>query len=211
MMARWIGAAPRQRGSSEACRLRQPSRGASSACLRQDLAIGDDGKRASRSSAANSASTSGIAEACRAYGRSSPNSLGQLHGPAFSPFGLAPASHGDEQAGYRRATIIVSGSGQSRRARRRQIQGVPMKARRKCHGSKSMLSGYGPAPRPKCGGVKALHRLQPCNLFAQRPEFLCGLGVADMRLNAIEHAFGRVQRADIAVLAIDPAPILQQG
>ena len=29
MMARWIGAAPRQRGSSDACRLKQPSRGAS--------------------------------------------------------------------------------------------------------------------------------------------------------------------------------------
>jgi len=25
MMARWIGAAPRQRGNSEACRLKQPS------------------------------------------------------------------------------------------------------------------------------------------------------------------------------------------
>ena len=30
MIARWIGAAPRQRGSSEACRLNAPSRGASS-------------------------------------------------------------------------------------------------------------------------------------------------------------------------------------
>ena len=30
MMARLIGAAPRQRGSSEACTLKQPSRGASS-------------------------------------------------------------------------------------------------------------------------------------------------------------------------------------
>ncbi|MNS90089.1 hypothetical protein D3C72_1241230 [compost metagenome] len=30
MMARWIGAAPRQRGSSEPCRLKQPRRGASS-------------------------------------------------------------------------------------------------------------------------------------------------------------------------------------
>ena len=29
MMARWIGAAPRQRGNSEACTLKQPSRGAS--------------------------------------------------------------------------------------------------------------------------------------------------------------------------------------
>ena len=29
MIARLIGAAPRQRGSSEACRLKQPSRGAS--------------------------------------------------------------------------------------------------------------------------------------------------------------------------------------
>ena len=33
MMARWIGAAPRQRGSAEACRLRQPCRGASSTGL----------------------------------------------------------------------------------------------------------------------------------------------------------------------------------
>ena len=30
MMARWMGAAPRQRGSSEAWTLKQPSRGASS-------------------------------------------------------------------------------------------------------------------------------------------------------------------------------------
>ena len=29
MIARWIGAAPRQRGSSEPCRLKQPSLGAS--------------------------------------------------------------------------------------------------------------------------------------------------------------------------------------
>ena len=42
MMARLIGAAPRQRGSSEACRLKQPSRGASRIGLRQDHAIGDD-------------------------------------------------------------------------------------------------------------------------------------------------------------------------
>ena len=42
MMARWIGAAPRQRGSSEAWRLRQPRRGASRIGLRQDQAIGDD-------------------------------------------------------------------------------------------------------------------------------------------------------------------------
>ncbi len=30
MIARWIGAAPRQRGSREACRLNEPSLGASS-------------------------------------------------------------------------------------------------------------------------------------------------------------------------------------
>ncbi len=30
MIARWIGAAPRQRGSSEPCRLNDPRRGASS-------------------------------------------------------------------------------------------------------------------------------------------------------------------------------------
>ena len=33
MMARWMGAAPRQRGSAEACRLRQPWRGAASTGL----------------------------------------------------------------------------------------------------------------------------------------------------------------------------------
>ena len=42
MMARWIGAAPRQRGSAEACRLRQPSRGRRQHGLRQDQAVGDD-------------------------------------------------------------------------------------------------------------------------------------------------------------------------
>ena len=42
MMARLIGAAPRQRGSSEAWRLKQPSGGASRIGLRQDQAIGDD-------------------------------------------------------------------------------------------------------------------------------------------------------------------------
>ncbi len=42
MIARWIGAAPRQRGSSEACRLRQPSRGRIENGLRQDHAVGDD-------------------------------------------------------------------------------------------------------------------------------------------------------------------------
>ena len=42
MMARWIGAAPRQRGSSEACRLRQPWRGRVEDRLRQDQAVGDD-------------------------------------------------------------------------------------------------------------------------------------------------------------------------
>ncbi len=42
MIGRWIGAAPRQRGSSEPCRLRQPSRGASRIGLRQDEPVGDD-------------------------------------------------------------------------------------------------------------------------------------------------------------------------
>ena len=42
MMARLIGAAPRQRGSSEACRLKQPSGHASRIGLRQDHAVGDD-------------------------------------------------------------------------------------------------------------------------------------------------------------------------
>ena len=41
-MARWIGAAPRQRGSSEACRLRQPSGRRVEDRLRQDHAVGDD-------------------------------------------------------------------------------------------------------------------------------------------------------------------------
>ena len=39
--ARWIGAAPRQRGSREACRLNDPSRGAVEHGARQDLAEGD--------------------------------------------------------------------------------------------------------------------------------------------------------------------------
>ena len=42
MMARAIGAAPRQRGSSEAWRLRQPSARRIEERLRQDLAVGDD-------------------------------------------------------------------------------------------------------------------------------------------------------------------------
>jgi hypothetical protein len=42
MMARWIGAAPRQRGNSEACRLRQPRPRRIEHRLRQDEAIGDD-------------------------------------------------------------------------------------------------------------------------------------------------------------------------
>ena len=42
MIARWIGAAPRQRGSSDACTLIMPSRGRSSSALRQDLAVGRD-------------------------------------------------------------------------------------------------------------------------------------------------------------------------
>ena len=45
MMARLIGAAPRQRGSSEACTLKQPSFGASQDRLRQDQAIGDHHRR----------------------------------------------------------------------------------------------------------------------------------------------------------------------
>ena len=42
MIARWIGAAPRQRGSSEACTLKQPSGTRLEDRLRQDQAIGDD-------------------------------------------------------------------------------------------------------------------------------------------------------------------------
>ena len=42
MTARWIGAAPRQRGSSEPCRLKQPSRGASRIGFGQHQAVGDD-------------------------------------------------------------------------------------------------------------------------------------------------------------------------
>ena len=42
MMARWIGAAPRQRGRAEACRLRQPCARRVEDRLRQDQAVGDD-------------------------------------------------------------------------------------------------------------------------------------------------------------------------
>ncbi len=42
MMARWIGAAPRQRGRREACRLKQPRRGASSTARGKNEAVGDD-------------------------------------------------------------------------------------------------------------------------------------------------------------------------
>ena len=42
MMARWIGAAPRQRGNSEACRLKQPSGKRLQHRLGQDQAVGDD-------------------------------------------------------------------------------------------------------------------------------------------------------------------------
>ena len=45
MMARLIGAAPRQRGKSEACTLKQPSRGTSRIGFRQDQAIGHDDRR----------------------------------------------------------------------------------------------------------------------------------------------------------------------
>ena len=41
-IARWIGAAPRQRGSSEPWMLMQPSTGASRKRLGQDVAVGDD-------------------------------------------------------------------------------------------------------------------------------------------------------------------------
>ena len=41
-IARWIGAAPRQRGSSEACTFQQPSRGMARIASRQDQAVGDD-------------------------------------------------------------------------------------------------------------------------------------------------------------------------
>ena len=41
MIARWIGAAPRQRGSLEACRLKQPKRRFEHR-RRQDEAVGDD-------------------------------------------------------------------------------------------------------------------------------------------------------------------------
>ena len=40
MIARWIGAAPRQRGSSEAWMLRQPRAGAVEHRLRQDQPVG---------------------------------------------------------------------------------------------------------------------------------------------------------------------------
>ena len=42
MIARWIGAAPRQRGSFEACTLKQPSRGASRMGFGKQKAISDD-------------------------------------------------------------------------------------------------------------------------------------------------------------------------
>ena len=42
MIARWMGAAPRQRGRAEACRLRQPCARRVEDRLRQDQAIGDD-------------------------------------------------------------------------------------------------------------------------------------------------------------------------
>ena len=42
MMARWIGAAPRHRGSRDACRLRQPFRRNIENGFRQDQAIGRD-------------------------------------------------------------------------------------------------------------------------------------------------------------------------
>ena len=45
MMARLIGAAPRQRGSSEACRLKQPSARRLQNRLGQDQPVGDDHRR----------------------------------------------------------------------------------------------------------------------------------------------------------------------
>ena len=44
MMARWMGAAPRHRGSSDACRLRQPWGGTVENGFRQDQAIGRDNR-----------------------------------------------------------------------------------------------------------------------------------------------------------------------
>ena len=48
MIARWIGAAPRQRGKAEACRLRQPWRGASRTGLGRMQAVGDDHRNVGR-------------------------------------------------------------------------------------------------------------------------------------------------------------------
>ncbi len=42
MMARWIGAAPRQRGSSDPCRLKQPRRGDFEHAQRKDQSVGND-------------------------------------------------------------------------------------------------------------------------------------------------------------------------
>ena len=60
-MARWIGAAPRQRGSSEAWMFRQPRRGSSSTQARQDQAVGGDDHhvgRARRAAPARAAAAS---------------------------------------------------------------------------------------------------------------------------------------------------------
>ncbi len=59
MIARWIGAAPRQRGSSEACRLKQPRRGASSTSRRQDLAERPPPRRRRGPAPANAAISAG--------------------------------------------------------------------------------------------------------------------------------------------------------
>ena len=90
-MARWIGAAPRQRGSSEACRLRQPSRGARRGPAAAAAARRRRPRRDRRRAAANSACGPGRAASrgvrdrqAQALGRARPGRGGRA-GPAGRP------------------------------------------------------------------------------------------------------------------------------
>ena len=59
-IARWIGAAPRQRGSSDAWMLRQPWRGSVEHVLRQDQAVGGDDHHVGRGRRSASRAGGGI-------------------------------------------------------------------------------------------------------------------------------------------------------
>ena len=138
-IARWIGAAPRQRGSSEACTFQQPKRRDVEDRLRQHQAVGDDDHQVGLQRA------QGIARRARVFSVSG-CSTGRPRCERLELDRRRRAARGrarrGDRAACRRRRLRCAARRRAATARR-----IPACRRRRC------ASDIGPCVRPRPGGA----------------------------------------------------------